>query len=181
MITEFLLLTALTLNEDEQEALRGEVSEWVKFFVPKLKRETTRTEKCRLIASVERHEFGYDDNAIIWRFCKFVGNKGIIFDEDKKQLKKGEFKATSLQKKILRKNPSLKDIFIGRFEIKEENGSWKLDNELKERIISAGGEAIVFRQEFLGTTRTDDLSLIPHAGRLLSRFVRCAHAQSLAA
>ena len=151
MITEFLWLTLLTLNENEQEALRGRIGEWVKFFLPKLERETTRTEKCRLIASVERHEFGDKLNAHKWRFCKFVGNIGYLFDENKKQLKKGEFETTSFQKKILRENPNLKNVFIGRSEIKEENGEWNLKNELSDKLINSGGEAIVF-SEFFGDT-----------------------------
>ena len=152
MITEFLWLTLLTLNKDEQEALRGRIGEWVKCFLPKLERETTRTEKCRLIASIERHEFGNDLLAISWRFCKFVGNKGILFDENKKQLKRygelGEFKTTSFQEKILRENQNLKDVYIGRSEIKEESGEWKLTNELSEKLINSGGEAIVFSEIF---------------------------------
>ena len=118
----------------------------MKSFLPKLKREATRTEKCRLIASVERHEFGNDLNARKWRFVKFVGKKGILFDEDKDQLE--EFKATSFQKKILRKNPSLEDVFIGRFEIMEENGEWILNNELKGKMINEGGEALVLNWKF---------------------------------
>jgi len=91
MLTEFLLLTALTLNEFEGEALRGEINEWVKCFLPKLEKESTRTEKCRLVASVERQEFSDYGLARTWRFFIFVGNKGFIFDENKKQL--DEFKA----------------------------------------------------------------------------------------
>ena len=86
MLTEFCFLAALTLNEDERAVLRGEIDEWVKRFLPKLERESTRTEKCRLIASVERHEFGNDSNAKDWRFCKFVGKNGIIFDKEKYKL-----------------------------------------------------------------------------------------------
>jgi len=150
MITESLWLTALTLNEDEKEALRGEINEWVKLFLPKLERESTRTEKCRLVASVERHKFRDKSNAVEWRFCKFVGKKGLLFDDKKQQL--GKFKPTSFQKKILDRNPSLSNVFmknfIGRSEIKEETGKWKLENELKGRIISEGGEAIVFCGKF---------------------------------
>ncbi|CBY35032.1 unnamed protein product [Oikopleura dioica] len=151
MLTEFLWLTALTLNEDEREALRGEINEWVKCFLPKLERESTRTDKCRLVASVERHEFGDDvsrHHVTDWRFFKFVGKKSLLFDEKKKMLK--EFKATTVQKKILRRNPSLLDVFIGRSEIKEENGEWKLDNQLKGKLISEGGEALVFSEKFGG-------------------------------
>ena len=146
MITEFLWLTLLTLKEDEREALRGKFDEWLKCFLPKLKRESTRTAKCRLLASVERHEFRDNFNAIYWRFCKFDGNKGILFDENKEKLE--EFYATSFQMKILRENPDLLDIFIGRSEINEENGKWQFLNGLKEKIISEGGEAIVFSEKF---------------------------------
>ena len=146
MLTEFCFLAALTLNEDERAVLRSEIDKWVKCFLPKLERESTRTEKCRLIASVERHEFGDNFIAKEWRFCKFVGKNGIIFDDNKKEIEK--FKLTSFQKKILRQNPSLKNVFLGRSEIKEETGFWKLNDELKNKIISEGGEAIIFLEKF---------------------------------
>ncbi|CBY15000.1 unnamed protein product [Oikopleura dioica] len=146
MLTEFCFLAALTLNEDERAVLRTEIDKWVKCFLPKLERESTRTEKCRLIASVERQEFEDYYNADKWRFCKFVGNCGIIFDDKKEELEK--FKITSFQKKILRRNPSLKNVFFGRSEIKEETGFWKLNDELKNKIISEGGEAIIFLEKF---------------------------------
>jgi hypothetical protein len=146
MITEFLWLTSLTLKENEREALRDKMGEWLKCFLPKLKRESTRTAKCRLVASVERHEFGNDWNAKYWRFCKFVGNKGILFDKNKRQQE--EFYATPFQKKILSENPDLLNVFIGRSEIKEENGKWQFLDGLKEKIISEGGEAIVFSEKF---------------------------------
>ena len=75
------------------------------------------------------------------RCFKFVGKNGFLFDENKKQLEdvngrpEGEFKATSFQKKILRKNSSLENVFIGRFGMMEENGNWKLDTELKNKLI----------------------------------------------
>ncbi|CBY15600.1 unnamed protein product, partial [Oikopleura dioica] len=146
MLTEFCFLAALTLNEHERAVLRTEIDEWVKYFLPKLERESTRTEKCRLIASVERHDFGYYNNARDWRFCKFVGKNGIIFNEWKKELEK--FKITSFQKKILRRNPTLENVFLGRSEIKEETGFWKLNDELKNKIISEGGEAVIFLEKF---------------------------------
>ena len=76
----------------------------------------------------------------------FVGKNGILFNDDKKELEK--FKLTSFQKKILRRNPTLENVFLGRFEIKEETGFWKLNNELKNKIISKGGEAIIFLEKF---------------------------------
>jgi len=146
MLTEFCFLAALTLNEDERAILRTEIDKWVKSFLPKLERESTRTEKCRLIASVERQEFRRHGYASNWRFCKFVGKNGIIFDDFKKELEK--FKITTFQKKIIRRNPSLKNVFLGRSEIKEETGFWKLNDELKNKIISEGGEAIIFLEKF---------------------------------
>jgi len=158
MLTEFALLTALTLNEDERKGLRDKIDEWVESFLPKLERESTREEKCRLIASVERLEFVRDwrnfmpprliDSEIAhkWRFFNFVGNKGFLFDGDEKQLT--EFKATSFQKKILLRTQALSDILIGRSEIKEETGEWKLDKTLKEKKISEGGEALILNQKF---------------------------------
>jgi hypothetical protein len=91
-----------------------------------LKRESTRTAKCRLIASVERHQFENKwndvkrqeledaDSAENFRFFKFVRRKLVLFDGHKKELEK--LKTTSFQKKILRKNPSLKNVLIGRSE-----------------------------------------------------------------
>ena len=38
--------------------------------------------------------------------------------------------------------------FIGRFEIKEESGEWKFGNELKRKLLSEGGEAIVLKWIF---------------------------------
>ncbi|CBY41896.1 unnamed protein product, partial [Oikopleura dioica] len=146
MLTEFALLTALTLNEDERKGLRDKIDEWVESFLPKLERESTREEKCRLIDSVERHEFENKFNAQDWRFFNFVGKKGLLFDGDKKKLT--EFKATSFQKKILLRNPALSDVFIGRSEIMEETGEWKLDKTLKEKKISEGGEALILNQKF---------------------------------
>ena len=106
----------------------------------------TREEKCRLIASIERREFRNYYNAVGWRFCKFIGKIGIIFNDEKKELEK--FKLTSFQKKILRRNPSLKNVFLGRSEIKEETGFWKLNAELKNNIISEGGEAVILLEKF---------------------------------
>jgi hypothetical protein len=140
MITEFLWLTSLRLKVFQRDFLRRKLDKWVKCFLPKLERESTRTDKCRLVASVERLEIGNEYNAVIWRFCKFDGNKGILFDVNKKQLE--EFRATSFQKKILRENPELLNVLIRRSEIKEENGKWQISNELEEKKI------IVFCEKF---------------------------------
>jgi hypothetical protein len=73
--------------------------------LPKLGKESTRTAKCRLLASVERQQFAKEWNSRDWRFCKFDGNKGIVSNKNKEQVE--EFGATSFQKKILRENHEL--------------------------------------------------------------------------
>ena len=146
MLTEFCFLAALTLNEDERAVLRGEIDEWVKYFLPKLERESTRTEKCRLIASVERQEFRYLKTALEWQFCKFDGKNGIILDAAKIEI--DNFKITSFQKKILRQNPKIENVFLDRNKIKEETGFWKLNDELKNKKKFEGGEAVIFFKKF---------------------------------
>jgi len=63
MLTEFALLAALTLNADEREVLRDKINDWVKWFMPKLDIESTRSDKCRLVASVDRQQFKNTRNA----------------------------------------------------------------------------------------------------------------------
>jgi len=70
----------------------------------------------------------------------------MLLSDYKEELEK--FKITSFQKKILRRNPSLENVFLGRSDIKEESGFWKLNDELKNKIISEGGEAIIFLEKF---------------------------------
>lgn len=48
------------------ELERDKIEEWLVGFLPKLKRSTTRTQKCRLISAVERMDFEKDSNAY---FC----------------------------------------------------------------------------------------------------------------
>ena len=146
MITEFALLAALTLSDDETQTLNGEIDKWLGIFLPKLKRESTRTEKCRLLASVERHDFGDLWNARGWQFCRFVGNQGIIYDSEKNERER--FAQTFFQKKILLRDPNLIDVMISRWDILAEEGEWILDSTLKSRIISEGGEAVVFVEKF---------------------------------
>ena len=68
---EFAVLTASTLPIDDREVLRGKINDWVKNFLPKLKRESTSTEKCRILASLDRQKFINKDTAKKWRFCEF--------------------------------------------------------------------------------------------------------------
>ena len=84
--------------------------------------------------------------AIQWQFCKFVGKTLIIFDDERRELR--QFKITSFQRKILRRNPTLENVFLCRSEIKEENGFWKLNDELERKKISEGGEALILLEKF---------------------------------
>lgn len=133
---------------------RKKVKKWLKKFIPKLKRTTSRTQKCRLIESVERVSFKNHENAYFWKYVKFEKTgirglwkkKGKIFNKKKKNLE--EFELTGFQEILLKNQPSLNNIFIGRSEIKEETGIWQLSEDFDKNIISKGGEAIVLREKF---------------------------------
>ena len=150
MISQLVaLLSSLRLSDAEEKKTRTEIDVWLKGFLPKIKRETTRKEQCRLLASVERMEFGNNLNAEYWQFCRFVGKEVIIFDEDKNELER--LKQTSLQRKILSKNPNLENVEISRWKILAEEGKWNLKengSELEKKKISAGGEAVIFEETF---------------------------------
>ena len=142
----FSFLSSLKLCEDEKKVLRKEIDDWATNFLPKLKRTSTREEKCRLIASVDRHDFGDMWNARGWQFCKFVGNEGIIYDEEKNELER--FAQTFFQKKILLREPTLNGVEISRWDILAEDGEWILDWTLQSQTIYEGGEAVVFTEKF---------------------------------
>ena len=52
------------------------------------------------------------------------------------------------QKQILLSEPTLMNKKIGRWEIEEELGEWDLPDEIKTKLISEGGEALVFEEQF---------------------------------
>jgi hypothetical protein len=110
MITEFLWLTLLTLNEEEREALIGKFDEWLKCFLPKLKKN--RPEPPNAGFSLPLRGMNLEDGEL-----RQIGDFATL---------------------------SERPIFIGRSEIKEENGKWQFLDGLKEKINSEGGEAIVF-------------------------------------
>jgi len=130
----------------EKENGKDEIEEWLKGFLAKLKRTSTRTEKCRLISSVERMHFKDDGHAIHWQYVQFGEDEVEIFWPYKDSLDK--IKLTDLQKNILKTNGALKNEMINRSEIKEENGKWELPAEMIERVISEGGEALVLSRAF---------------------------------
>ena len=142
----FAFLSLLRTSDEVKKRGRAEIGKWARDFLQKLKRESTRNEKCRLIASVERLEFGNDWNAVQWQYCRFVGDEGIIYDEEKNELER--FKQKSVQRKILGRDPNLKNLEISRWEIRAEEGIWKLGNQIERKIIFEGGEAVIFSEKF---------------------------------
>ena len=118
----------------------------MKRFVRKLKRTTSRSKKCRLISAVERTEFSDDDNATYWQYCEFGAIKATIYHQFKGKLE--DFEMTAIQKEILAAEPALRNNLISRWEIKEERGEWELPDEIKGKLISEGGEALVISELF---------------------------------
>ena len=144
------MITAATRKRDkrpvwERENGKEEIGNWLTGFLPKLKRNSTRTEKCRLISSVERMTFEDDQYAYLWQYVRFGEDEGEIFYKNRSLQK---IKLTDFQKMILNSNANLKNEMISRSEIREENGKWDSPAELKTKMISEGGEALVFSEEF---------------------------------
>ena len=122
---------------------KNEIEKWLEGFLAKLKRTSTRTEKCRLILAVERMQFE-NDNYAVWKHQFGEENVEIIAYGNCLQ----KIKLTEFQKRILKSNGSLINKLIGHSEIKEEKGEWKIPAELKTKVISQGGEALVFSEKF---------------------------------
>ena len=91
-------------------------------------------------------QFRDDANAFWWQFYEFDGTKGTILNQWKE--KKEDFEMTEIQKQILLSEPALMNKEISRWEIEEELGEWDLPHEIKTKLISGGGEAIVFAEQF---------------------------------
>ncbi|CBY34125.1 unnamed protein product [Oikopleura dioica] len=130
----------------ERENGKNEIEKWLEGFLAKLKRTSTRTEKCRLILAVERMQFEEDWYAAAWNYVQFGEENGEIFDKWNESLQ--NLNITEFQKQILKSNSSLKNQLVGHSEIKEEKGEWNIPAELKTKIISEGGEALVFSEKF---------------------------------
>ena len=146
MENENLGIDKLAIIDHPSQLEREKVECWLKEFLPKLKRTTSRTQKCRLLESVERLNFNDDRYAGWWKFVKFDKEGcGTIF---RKNRKLEEFEQTEFQKVILENGPSFIDKEIGRWEIKEESGDWQLDDNLEKKVLSQGGEAIVLAENF---------------------------------
>ena len=91
-------------------------------------------------------KFENDHYAAWWQHVQFGEENGEIFGKWKESLQ--NIKITEFQNQILKSNAALKNILIGHSEIKEEKGEWKIPAELKTKIISDGGEALVFSEKF---------------------------------
>jgi len=130
----------------ERENGKEEMEIWLTGFLAKLKRNSTRTQKCRLISSVERMKFEDDRYALFWEYVRFGEEEAEIFEKDKRSIQK--LKLTEFQKMILESDSSLKNQLFGLSEIKPETGKWEISADLEKRKISEGGEAIVFSDDF---------------------------------
>ena len=137
-----------SIQEDNDEAdhphqlTKESVDNWLKVFYKQLQRTSSRNHLDRLILSIERTDFNNTDSAG-WSEFIFENNVGKVHPESKWQ-------ATLLQKKILESNYDCRANFIPRSELKEETGSWQLNDSLKKKLISKGGEAIVIMEEIEG-------------------------------
>ena len=79
-------------------------------------------------------------------FNLFKKKKNSIYNKWKD--KKEDFEMTAIQKEILAAEPALRNNLISRWEIKEESGEWELPDEIKGKLISEGGEALVISELF---------------------------------
>ena len=143
---QLAIIANLRMKDHPPELEKKEVEKWLKVFVKKIKRKTTRTKKCRLVAAVERNTFREDWNAWRWQYCQFDGDKGTIFDRHQDEME--EFELNETQKEIIFSEPTFLKKKISRWEIKEEKENWELTDEIKKKIISEGGEALVFSEQF---------------------------------
>jgi hypothetical protein len=144
------MITAATRKRDnrpvwERENGKEEIGNWLTGLLAKLKRTSTRTQKCRLISSVERMTFENNIYAVFGQYARFGEDEGEIFYKTRSLQK---IQLTEFQKMILNSNPNLKNEIISRSEIREESGEWDLPAALQSKIISDGGEALVFSEEF---------------------------------
>ena len=122
-----------------------ELAKWLKGFVPKLKRTTTRNDCDRLILSVERSDFA-EKYYGGWIKCIFNkrNEKGKVISETNTT---NSWDLTHTQITILENNPQLDSIYIKRDSLRAENGDWKMEEMKKElNWISSGGEAIVLKE-----------------------------------
>ena len=81
------------------ELERKNIEAWLIEFLPKLGRTTTRTQRCRILESIERMQFKDDLTAAKWEYVQFT-EKGLgeISGKDRQRIE--DFAVTKLQKTI---------------------------------------------------------------------------------
>ena len=128
-----------------KEIKKEKIEEWLQNLLPRVKRTSTRSPKCQLISSVERHDFDQDNISYRWQNVIFLRN--FFFVDDRVGGTISKYAITAFQENILERNPDLYRKIINRWSIKEETGEWML-GELAKNIISEGGEAIILSKNF---------------------------------
>ena len=116
-----------------------------------IERTPERTEKCRLILSVERMSFNNKANAAIWDSFTFENGHCNIYIENTKIEK---LLISDYQSSILEENAQLLNLRIKRKDLQRENSKWSpesqdfLDRHAASHGFSTktyyGGEAMVF-------------------------------------
>jgi len=137
----------MRVPDHQKELSRENLNKWLVKFLPKLKRTTTRTAKCRLICSIERKDFSIDEYAQYWKEVTFENGKCRVHA---KNLLADESELTNLQAKTIKSNTHLHGKLIQREELRAERGSWCLPAPLTSQVISEGGEALVLSQTIAG-------------------------------
>ena len=128
---------------------KRDLESWLKNLVPKLKRETSRSQRCRLIQSVERQVFREDDFiACSWVSFKFEFVQKVLMGHVFKKNHPGKYKklaswpATDFQRNLIGwKNQFFLNKYIFRTQLLEERGSWVLHGS--QVFEETGGEALI--------------------------------------
>ena len=86
-------------------------------------------------------EFDMSWYAYKWQFLRFDEEDGDLLDKTEHSLQKFQLP------EYLKQDAALQNQ-LSRSEIKEENGEWQIPAELELKILSEGGEALVFSEKF---------------------------------
>ena len=132
---------------------KDEIKNWLKKFLRKLKRKTSRTNKCRFILSVERQIFDDDDFALKWDEIIIEAGGSEFQLKNYSETWKKTFEASKYQKELIEKifqeekayRRRNEILIIERSELREENDQWDFEGLEKQ---NEGGEAILFFHQF---------------------------------
>ena len=138
---------AFLISTHPRELTEEILEKWRKEFVKKLKRTTSRTDVDRLLMAVERREFDGELFKIDARWTD------VIFENGKgkaswKNRVIALWNINEFERKILERNPHLKNRKIENSSLRVEHSEWNLDSSLIE--ISRGGEALVLEEIICG-------------------------------